>query len=543
MKINCLNCWKEIEQVQKTQKFCSRKCKDFWRHHHPIEKRCKYCGEMFEWNNNTDYCSKECRNKWWVANLKKWMIEWYWVDNPMKSPEIKEKAKQTCLQRMWVPNPSLCQEVQKKRKKTMLKKFNSPSSFWDKEVQKKVRQSMINNWWAPYPAQVPEILEKQNRTSRERHWGLHLFQTEEFKEKIKEINMQRDWVPYHCMTNRCKKASKKCSKTNKQFAQFLENNGLTVTRFDMPLEWLEYDIQLWNTLIEINPFAFHNLTYHPKNKWVARACARREELQRKKKNGELSEAEKEERKQISKRRKTEINYAKEKIIIWRAAWYKCITVFDWDEKEKILSLLKEDKINIYARKCVVSTISYDEAHPFLINNHLQWDTTKNKNNIYIGLFYKWQLLMVGSFWKPREKKDFEREILRLCTYKDYNIIWGASKIFKYFITTINPNNVVSYCDMSKFTWKVYEQLGFKLLVWNSPSKHWQSKTKQKDPPFPKHFTDTIVREMGFDRLLWRFFGYYWKGSNNNELMRQHGYVEVYDCWQATYVRHKEKEEK
>ena len=51
------------------------------------------------------------------------------------------------------------------------------------------------------------------------------------------------------------------------------------------------------------------------------------------------------------------------------------------------------------------------------------------------------------------------------------------------------------------------------------------KTKQ-------HITDNLLRAHGFDQLFNTNFG---KGTSNDELMLQAGFVTVYDCGQATYV--------
>ena len=51
------------------------------------------------------------------------------------------------------------------------------------------------------------------------------------------------------------------------------------------------------------------------------------------------------------------------------------------------------------------------------------------------------------------------------------------------------------------------------------------KTKQ-------HITDNLLRQRGFDQLFETNYG---KGTSNEELMIMHGFIEVYDCGQLTYV--------
>ena len=89
-----------------------------------------------------------------------------------------------------------------------------------------------------------------------------------------------------------------------------------------------------------------------------------------------------------------------------------------------------------------------------------------------------------------------------------------------------PTSIISYCDEAKFNGNTYTKLGFKCIRAGRPSKHWyHPKTKQ-------HITDNLLRQRGFDQLFKTDFG---KGTSNEILMLDAGFVEVYDCGQATYV--------
>jgi hypothetical protein len=91
--------------------------------------------------------------------------------------------------------------------------------------------------------------------------------------------------------------------------------------------------------------------------------------------------------------------------------------------------------------------------------------------------------------------------------------------------------MISYFDDSKFNGKVYIKLGFTVFRKNDPSKHWYNmKTGQ-------HITDNLLRQKGYDNL---FDANYGKGTDNDDLMKQNGFVEIYDCGQSTYVWKKEE---
>lgn len=131
-----------------------------------------------------------------------------------------------------------------------------------------------------------------------------------------------------------------------------------------------------------------------------------------------------------------------------------------------------------------------------------------------------------SFGKPRYNKKYQYELLRFCMAQD--VIGGAEKLFAQFLRDYKPTSIISYCDLSKFEGNVYQKLGFSLLR-TAVSKHWYS------PRLKKHVTDNLLRAQGFDRLLGSVYGCYGHGTDNESLMLEHGFVEIYDAGQATYI--------
>jgi len=96
-----------------------------------------------------------------------------------------------------------------------------------------------------------------------------------------------------------------------------------------------------------------------------------------------------------------------------------------------------------------------------------------------------------TFGKPRYNRKYEYELLRYCS--SYTVIGGAEKLFSYFLNTYTPKSIISYCDLSKFTGRVYNRLGF-ILKNNKivPSKHWYNLVTKR------HITDNLLRQRGFD---------------------------------------------
>ena len=139
-------------------------------------------------------------------------------------------------------------------------------------------------------------------------------------------------------------------------------------------------------------------------------------------------------------------------------------------KQMLSRYLYGDRLEkVYARNCEIKIIDYAEADEFISQYHLQG---KAHADINIGCYYKNNLIGVMTFGKPRFTNLYEYEMVRLCWHPSVAVIGGAHKLFKYFIVKYNPNDIVSYCDMSKFRGDVYTKLGFKLSGISKPNYKW-----------------------------------------------------------------------
>lgn len=286
--------------------------------------------------------------------------------------------------------------------------------------------------------------------------------------------------------------SQKETKPNLRFKKLLDENNLSYER-EFCLDKKLFDFKVGDTLVEINPTFTHNSTFTPfeYNKPLAK------------------------------------NYHKLKSEIAVKHGYRCIHLFDWEAPNKIISLLTDKQVIIYGRNCEVKEVEKTAANEFLSTYHLQ-GTAKAETRL--GLYYEGELVSLMTFGKPRYNKNYDQEIIRYCSKA--KVIGGAEKLFKAFITNYKCESVISYCDLSKFSGQTYTKLGFKLLRKATPSKHWYNvRTKE-------HFTDALLRKQGFSRLIHHCDAKDDIGlatDNNRDLMISAGFVEVFDCGQATYI--------
>lgn len=371
---------------------------------------------------------------------------------------------------LWV---NRCREAQlnipKEKRSSMVDKMNHTNKSKSKEEQALINQKRSKS-----------CKEFWNKSSKE-------FK-QDFIKRMSETCLEKYGVPYYCMTQDCRGASSNDSKPNLEFASLLDKYNISYER-EFDLHKYSFDFKVNNILIEVDPTITHNSTISP--------FPHREPIGK--------------------------DYHMNKSNVAFNNNYHCIHIWDWDNKEKVINLLLP-KEKIYARDCLIKEIDKETLDNFLNNYHLQ-NTCKNQT-VRLGLYYKDTLIQTMTFGKPRYNKNYEYELLRLCSLPKYLVIGGSKKLFKYFLNNYKPKSIISYCDNSKFRGNIYTDLGFKLLNKDIPSKHWFNiKTKQ-------HITDNLLRQRGYDQLFNTNYG---KGTSNEELMLNNGFVEIYDCGQSVYV--------
>lgn len=303
--------------------------------------------------------------------------------------------------------------------------------------------------------------------------------------KARQTCLEKYGVEWACQRQEARLKGQN-SAANTAFEQLLIKNNIAYSR-EFPINAYSYDFKIGKYLIEIDPYATHNSTWGIRNN-------------------------------LPKER----YYHKVKSKLAEDNDYFCIHVFDWDDTTKLINrFIPMQTIN--SNDCEIKEVERSEAKQFLDNYHPQNYTNDMKR---YGLFYNDELIEIMTFAKPRFNKKYEWELVRVCAKPGYHIINGSECLLQKFKTDVKLNNLVVYCDLAKLSGKLYEKLGFNLLRSAAPTRHWYN------PKVKKHITDAFLWRKGFDRLFGTDYG---KKASNTELMLKHGFVEIYDCGQATYV--------
>ena len=545
--------YKQGKKYVDSKRFCSFKC--------GIKN--KYDKVRLNWKNKTEEEKKELGEKTshWFKNAKKedlrkrsekreqTCLERYGVKNATNADFVKEKIKQkwiektpeeiaehtkkiqdTNLERYGVKAAAQSTEIQEKIRRTNLEKYGVDCVLKDKKIQEKIANTNLERYGYTRASKNEIVKQKIKNTNNKKteevkqktkekrkktcleKYGVEYVVTSDFvrqvslkkygavtymvskegREKIKQTMLKRYGVEYACLLDEARKGMKCISKPNKKFYEKLKKVGCEC-ELEFSLIKYAYDIKFDNTLIEIDPTFTHQSTI---DITLTNKC-------------------------IPPKSST---YHQDKSLFALKNGYFCLHVWDWDDEDKIVEILKPKK-PLYARSLKIKEPSYEEIGLFLEKYHLQGSCYGQE--IRLGLYKDDELIQVMTFGKPRYNKTYEYELLRLCTKAEYSVVGGAERLFNHFLTTYNPSSVVSYCDNSKFKGDVYKKLGMELKSYGKPSKHWFN-------PFTfRHITDNLLRQRGYSQL--HNDKIHKKGESNELLMLEAGYLEIYDCGQSTFV--------
>ena len=438
---------------------------------------CPVCGKPMIWNSRQEPtpCSKECKKE-----LRKMRCrEKYGVDHPMQNKEVQAHHRKAMKDKYGVEFSLQSEEFYEKAKASNQKKFGVDWALSDPEIKKKSMKTMTERYGAPTTLQSKQLYARYKETMEARYGKSNPSKIDQFAEKAKQTMIARYG----------KENPMQIESMNKiallKFVESVRAANLE-EELEFYLDGKFYDLHILDTniLVEIDPTYKHNVVG---NHWGVTV---------------------------------DKNYHLEKTNIAKENGFRCIHVFDWDDVDKIIQLLTKKEV-LYARKCEIREVSKKECDEFLCKYHIQ-NTCKGQN-IRVGLMYKGELVEVMTFGDSRYNRNYQYELLRLCSNSKYKITGGASKLFKYAISHYHLNNIISYCDLSKFDGSVYSKLGMQFVKNTPPQEIW-SFEKNK-------ITANLLRQRGYDQLFNTNYG---KGTSNEELMLDHGWLPVYDCGQAVY---------
>jgi hypothetical protein len=204
---------------------------------------------------------------------------------------------------------------------------------------------------------------------------------------------------------------------------------------------------------------------------------------------------------------------------------------EWLDKQDIIKnklkhiLHIDNKKTIYARNCIVNEIKAKKCNEFLNKNHIQGE---DNAAIRYGLFYKKELVAVMTFGNLRlalgnVSRKNEYEMYRFCT--STVVVGAGGKLFNSFIKKYNPIKIISYAD---YRWSqetaFYSKIGFK-LIGNTLPNYWY---------IDKNYMHRIYRYNFVKHTLSNKLKTFDKKLTEWQNMQLNGYDRIWDCGHLKY---------
>ena len=382
---------------------------------------------------------------------KKTMVERFGVEEPLQNIDIQEKYKKTCENRYGVDNPAKVENFYDKVKKTNLKSYGYESAMSNPDVLEKRRKTCVikfgkNSYtktiefWknrkekhkklhgVEHPSQIKENREKAKETCQARYGESNYAKTIEFKKRFIKTNLERYGVPNPLFL----KKNQIYGKKQKEIQTWLNSFGFNFQANHSILTTKEIDLydEKINLAIEYCGLYWHNeLSLTP--------------------------------------RMSSYHFNKYKTCLEKGI--RLITLFEdeWKNKNEqckniIKSILNLNSNKVYGRNCNLIECSKKEFKEFCDLYHLQG--SNNLGKAFYGLTYQNNLIAGMSLGKHHRNKNI-LTLDRLCFKFDFNIIGGASKLFKACVKWAKNNNYKEIITWSDNRWSqgnVYKKLGFHL---------------------------------------------------------------------------------
>jgi hypothetical protein len=196
---------------------------------------------------------------------------------------------------------------------------------------------------------------------------------------------------------------------------------------------------------------------------------------------------------------------------------------EWIYKKDIVKSIINSKLNknnkIYARNCSVVDVNSKEFFDFCDLNHIQGSLN---SRIKLGLIYNNELICVMGF---NVHNKYCYECTRFCNKLNFNVIGGASKLFKHFVKRFNPESVLTYADRRYSNGNLYVKLGFDLVGITNPGYFYvKGNKKYSRNKFQKHKLEKVLSKYN---------------KNNSEAinMFNNGYRRLWDSGHYKFVWH------
>jgi len=539
----CKNCGSEFASKQRAKQHCSSSCFSEYRRRPDVLEETK---KRREQSNIEKYGVKNpAQSKKVKDKARATCIEKYGAVSPSQNKEIKDAQKKTCIERYGVENPQQNLSIRIKQQNSTLKSLGVKHALQSEDVMAKLKETNLKKYGVENVASNESVKNKKNNTCLEKYGHIHPITTELVKnkqkeklseiyyEQIKERSEQSGLIlkfkkEEYINCQNYKEYPVECSKCFTKFSDCFTHGYTPRCPTCFPVDStsiIEQELYTFLTTIikesDIERYNRKILSGQEIDFYIASMNIAIEL------NGNYWHSE-----IAGKKYK---NYHIYKTKRCEEAGIQLIHIFEdeWLHKQdiiknKLIYLLCPAKVSkIYARKCVIQSISNEVCNAFLEKTHIQG---KDKSSIKYGAYYNGELVSVITFGKNRialgnSAKADEYELYRFCS--NGSIVGIMSKFISHFIKEYSPKIIITYADR-RFSSKEkcgYSKCGFSFVKETSPNYWYMNKksiqTREHRYKYRKSELKKLLSKYDSTKTEW-------------ENMQDNGYDRIWDCGSLRY---------
>ncbi len=477
--------------------------------------------------------------------IKNTMLDRYGSECSLRNEQVRERARKTNLARYGSEYGFGSKIVQDKIKQTNIERYGVENVFQRQDVMDRIRQKNIDEYGVAANISRPDVMRKRHETMIERYGVDNPALNSELHDKAvrNRLNSSYDrfverWkdyvVPMFSKEEYAGFAGRshgtvykwKCVKCGNMFEQHIHETGNVFLY--MPRCWRCYPNmnEQGQSYKEKEVFEFVKSIYDGEIISNAHGIIGRRELDIYLPERNLA-IEFDGFYWHSEQKGKDASYHLGKTEDCIANGIRLVHIFE-DEwmnyrpivEDRIRSLLGVGQKRIFARKCIVKEIDSGTANCFLDANHLQGG---DNSPIRYGLFHEDELVSVMTFGRPRFNKNYDWELIRYASKLGVQVVGGASRLLKCFRDS-HGGSMISYADRRYSSGKLYESIGFAKVNESKPN-YWYVRDNLKLSRYQ-------CQKHRLSKLLGEYFNPEWSEYEN---MMFSGFNKIYDCGNLVYA--------
>lgn len=462
-----------------------------------------------------EYWSDDDRKSTTHARMQETISERYGPDG-LASAELQDKRIYTSVERYGVPHYSETDEFKERVKSTSLKRYGTTNAMQNAEVKNRFVQSMVDKHGVMWPSQ-------KSMTDKSKYQELLKYR-ENIEEYISKIPFEErtefyiaslvgvtpsvisDDVVKHNLQHLIRYTKSNMEDELFNFLKDLLSDCTIIRNCRTAIAPYELDLYIpdLNIAFECNGTYAHN---------SSEACYGNDPKS--------------------------YSYHKMKTELCENAGIFLMHIYSYQWKfnkeiieSRIRNCVHKNENRIFARNLTVKDVSYSDSIEFLNRNHIQGSTS---SRIRIGLYQGDELVSIMTFSKPRglmgnktKAENFDWELTRFCSKLNTTVVGGASKLFKHFLSTYQPQSVSSFSSRDCTTGGVYSKLGFHIDGYTDPGYVWVDSKTDRAYNRSNCQKSNLIKLLNDDSIDV-------VNQSESQIMRSHGFVQVFNSGLIRWV--------